>query len=195
MKHYTLVLFLSISFLSCSDALTKEEIERYTEKGNLIVTSAAGELSGNLMSKMKEGGIPVAVEFCSEKALPITKEISDNYSVQIKRTSLKWRNPLNTPTENELFVIKEFQKELGRSELLKAKVRLDQNGTPHYYAPILIEKKCLMCHGTLNKELSRAADSIIKSYYPEDLATGFSEGDLRGIWSISFEKHSKSYPQ
>ena len=65
-------------------------------------------------------------------------------------------------------------------------VELDQLGKPHYYAPILFEKKCLMCHGTVDRELTKKADSIIKSFYPNDLATGFSEGDLRGIWSISF---------
>jgi len=31
-------------------------------------------------------------------------------------------------------------------------------------------------------------DSIIKKLYPFDIATGYSEGDLRGIWSITFLK-------
>ena len=191
MKQYTILLFLSISFFSCSNDLSKEEVEHYTAKGNLIVTKTAGELSGNLMSKMKEGGIPLAVEYCNTAALPLTSKISDNHGVQIKRTSLKSRNVLNNPTENEVFVIKEFQNELNKGESLKPKVRSDQNANPHYYAPILVEQKCLMCHGTINKEVSRATDSIIKSYYPEDLATGFHEGDLRGIWSISFGKSLK----
>ena len=191
MKRYTFLLLLSIILFSCSDSLSEKEIKHFREKGNLIVKKTAEELSENLMSKMKEGGIPEAVDFCSQKALHITKKISDNQGALIKRTSLKSRNTLNTPTENELFVIKEFQNKLNNGESLKPQVHLGQNGNPLYYAPILIEKKCLMCHGTLNKELSKSTDSIIKSYYQYDMATGYSEGDLRGIWSISFIK-SKS---
>jgi len=34
--------------------------------------------------------------------------------------------------------------------------------------------------------VSKPTDSLIKTLYPNDLATGYKVGDLRGIWSIQF---------
>lgn len=186
MIRYVFLLLLSIVLYSCSKKLTKKEAELFKERGNLIVQKTAKELSGNLMSKMKEGGIPLAVEYCNTAAIPLTSKVSEAEKVTIKRTSLKTRNPLNKPNEEELKVLKKYSSRINKNASLEAIIELDESGKPHYYAPILVEKKCLMCHGSLDKEVSKQADSIIKSFYPNDLATGFSEGDLRGIWSISF---------
>ena len=64
---------------------------------------------------------------------------------------------------------------------------MDKYGGPHFYAPIFLQQKCLACHGEIGKNVNAETDSIIKSIYPYDAATGFKEGDLRGIWSIAFE--------
>ena len=188
MRRYTFILLLSVALFSCSDTLSKKEIKLFTEKGDLIAKQTSEELSGKLMSKMKEGGLPLALEYCNTAALPLTQQMSDQQGVLIKRASLKTRNPLNKPSDAEIIILKEFQANIDQGISLEPKVELDHNGMPNYYAPILVEKKCLSCHGTLDKELSRPADSIIKSYYPNDMATGFTEGDLRGIWSIAFPK-------
>ena len=186
-KIFLLFLFFIILY-SCNTTLSEKEVAAYKEKGLTISKSTGKELSGILMTKMKEGGISQAITFCNVTAIPITQQMSENYDVTIKRTSLKTRNPLNAPAENERFILKEFDA-VKRNELpLESKVLLDVDGNPHYYAPIFVENKCLICHGTLGKELSKTTDSIIKSHYPNDLAIGFKEGDLRGIWSISFAK-------
>jgi hypothetical protein len=174
--------------MSCQTSLSEKETKLYLEKGLLVSKSTGKELSETLSNKMKSGGVIEAVEFCNVAALPLTQQMSDRHEVLIKRTSLKTRNPLNKPTQNELLILKEFQLNLDKGISLEPKIVLGQNGTPNYYAPILVQKKCLKCHGTLNKELSKSTDSIIKSYYLNDMATGYSEGDLRGIWSISFTK-------
>ncbi|UCE93630.1 MAG: DUF3365 domain-containing protein [Flavobacteriaceae bacterium] len=186
MIRYVFLLLLSMALFSCSKTLTRKEAELFKERGDQIVQKTTAELSGNLTSKMKEGGIPLAVEYCNTAALPLTSKISEAEKVSIKRTSLKTRNPLNDPSEEELKVLKKFSSRIKKNASPEPIVQIDQSGKPHYYAPILVEKKCLMCHGTVDKELSKNADSIIKSFYPNDLAVGFKEGDLRGIWSISF---------
>ena len=188
MQRLTFLFLLTILLASCQASLSDKEVTAYKEKGLLISKSTGKELSETLTSKMKSGGIIEAVEFCNTAALPLTQQMSDKHGVFIKRTSLKTRNPLNKPSDSEILVLNEFQANLDQGIALEPKVQLDQNGIPNYYAPILVDKKCLSCHGTLDQELSRPADSIIKSHYPNDLATGYHEGDLRGIWSISFAK-------
>ena len=186
MRRLFIPFLLLILLNSCKTSLSDKEAEVYQGKGLLIARSTGSELSTTLTNRMKSGGLVESVEFCNIAALPITKHMSDTYGVAIKRTSLKIRNSLNKPSEDEILILKEFQVNLDRDIPLEPVVQLDQKGDPSYYAPILVEKKCLICHGTLDQELSRSADSIIKSYYPNDLATAYQEGDLRGMWSISF---------
>ncbi|MGI9532174.1 Tll0287-like domain-containing protein [Lutimonas sp.] len=185
MKPSILIFLLAGIVFSCKDTVSQKEAE---EKGHLIVASTAKELSENLMSKMKEGGIPLAIAYCNAEAIPITDKMSESNNVYIKRTSLKIRNPLNKPSEIEKTALTKFQTDHKNGKTLQAIVNFENEGV-YYFSPILMEKKCLMCHGTPGKELSKSADSIIKSNYPDDLATGYKEGELRGMWSLSFPKN------
>ena len=178
--------FLILLLSSCEPSLSEKEIRQYREQGDEIVKSASEKLSGTLMSKMKEGGALEAIGFCNQSALPITKKMAAYHGVEIKRTSLKIRNPENLPNEEELKVLHYYEDKLSEGKTLNPLVSLDPSGKPNYYAPIRVEQKCLMCHGTPKQELSSSIDSILKVKYPEDLAVRYREGDLRGIWSISF---------
>lgn len=182
------LLFIGIAVLcfGCQRSLSEKEVEEYTEMGMKISQETYQKLSGALMEKMKAGGIPEAVKYCNAAALPLTQEISEAHNVHVKRTALRTRNQSNSPNEEELRILNYYKDLADKKQDLTPLVQLDQNGNPHYYAPIILQKKCLSCHGRLDKEVSRAADSIIKSYYPNDMALGFQENDLRGIWSISF---------
>ena len=187
LKRSIALIAVVLVLYSCESGLTEQQKEEYVQQGNEIVASAGQKLSSTLTIKIQEGGIPGAVEFCNQSALPITSKMSAYHRAEIKRTSLKFRNPQNAPTEEETEVLKHFSEALSQGDSLRPVVQLEKDGQPHYYAPILTQKKCLMCHGELNRELSVAVDSIIKSRYPEDLATGYKEGDLRGMWSVTFE--------
>ena len=176
---------------SCSKSLSKKEIEQYTGKGKEIAQATAKKLGGNLVKKMKAGGTEKAIPFCNTKADPLTKEMSKKYNVDIKRTSHKLRNEINSPNKEETKIINRYKSLFDEGKPLKPIVELDKSGKPHFYAPIKLQKKCLTCHGSLTEDINVKTDSIIKSYYPKDLAVGFKEGDLRGIWSITFKSEVK----
>lgn len=180
-------LFLFLFLFSCKPSVSEQDIESIKAKGAEISKSTGKKLAGTLMEKIKSGGIPEAIDFCNTAAIPLTDKVADSFKVNIKRTSLKTRNPKNKPSEKELAILKKYEADLIKGTGLEAIVETT-DGNSQYYSPIIIESKCLMCHGTLDKELSRPIDSIIKIKYPEDLATGYKEGDLRGMWSISFRK-------
>jgi len=47
---------------------------------------------------------------------------------------------------------------------------------------------CLQCHGTLDQDLKRETYKTIKGLYPNDKGIGYDVNEVRGIWSITFDK-------
>ena len=91
------------------------------------------------------------------------------------------------PSKKELDILDEFHKMKIEGKQLTPIVELDAANKKHFYAPIIMKPNCLVCHGTINETVNIKTDSIIKSLYPNDKAIGYAEGDLRGIWSITFK--------
>jgi len=178
--------FAAILFLSCQKDLTDKQKEEYAIKGKEIAQSTVKKLGSNLMKHMKEGGPQQAIPFCNTAANPLTKEVAEKYNVSIKRTSHKIRNENNKPNEKEDEILNQYLASLLKGEKLKPIVSKDQGGKVHFYAPMKLEAKCMACHGTVGKEVTIKTDSILKSLYPNDKATGFKVGDLRGIVNITF---------
>ena len=183
-----LIFAIVISFFSCNSKLSEKEKIEYTVKGKEIAQATFDALSTQLITKMKAGGPAEAVPFCNVKAAPITKLLSEKYNVVIKRTSDKLRSCDNEPSVRELEIINNYQNLLAQGKELQPIVELDSTKAKHFYAPIIIKANCLVCHGKVNETMSVKTDSIIKLTYPFDIATGYNEGDVRGVWSIIFNK-------
>lgn len=175
-------------FASCQEGLSTKEKENYTAKGKEIAQATFKRMAGEVEKNMKEGGVSQAAPFCNAHASDLTVEMEEKYNVTIKRTSQKLRNEANAPTEEELLVLKQFETSINDGIALKPNVTLDEKGLPHFYAPILLKDKCVACHGVLGETMKHETDSIIKVLYPNDKAVGFKEGDLRGMWSITFKE-------
>ncbi len=182
---FTTVLFL----LSCNTNQPKNTVdEKVTDtaslmaRGDSIATGVQGVLMANVMQAMKSGGPVYAVTFCNEQAMPLTDSLSKKYNCEIKRVSDKFRNPANKPTETELEIWKNISSSLAVTPVISL-----ENGHIVYYKPIKIAMPtCLKCHGTPGVDIDTKTLEIIQQKYPEDLATGYKEGDLRGMWKIVF---------
>ena len=108
------------------------------------------------------------------------------HQVIIKRTSHKLRNPKNEPNDAERAVINQYLELQDQQKMMEPIVQKDKDGYIHFYAPIKIKKKCLQCHGKSGEEIKDVVLQKIQARYPHDQATGFKEGELRGIWDIKF---------
>lgn len=182
------ILVFAVTLFSCGNEFSEKEKKEYTVKGKEIAQASFNELSSNLMTQMKAGGPVKAIPFCKEQALPILAELSKKYDATIKRSSDQLRSCKIEPTLRELDVIHLYKELASEKKELKPIVEIDENNKKHFYAPIIVQAKCLACHGKVNETMSVKTDSIIKSIYPFDIATGYSEGDVRGVWSITFNK-------
>ncbi len=158
------------------------------EQGDQIAAQAQQALSSQLKAAMSTGGPQQAITFCNAAAINITDTLSGEFQVKIKRTSLKLRNPQNQPNQIEKAALKEFQESLGDSMVMEPKViHLAQEVL--FAKPILINNPlCLTCHGSKGTQIGEETVQLLEHLYPNDAAYDFQMGDLRGMWSITFDK-------
>lgn len=163
--------------------LNGKEAEPYMEKGRKVSAATFALLSSTLKSKLESVGPLEAVSYCNTAAMALTDSIAKAENVSVKRTSLKWRNPSNKPTEWEEKILKLFESQKERGEELFPKVFRFSDAKTVYVSPILMLPLCTKCHG---KSIDSGLQEKLKTLYPNDMATGYEAGDLRGIWSITF---------
>lgn len=145
-------------------------------------------LRGALQEAVEKGGAVGALDVCNVEALPLTKTISTEEGVIIGRTSLRVRNPANASDDWERARLAEFAtrkaagEDLGAMEVWEV---VDDNAghkTFRYLKAIGTAPMCLQCHGP---ELAADVAAAVKKLYPDDAATGFAVGDLRGAFTVS----------
>ena len=174
-------LFLSATLLSAaSDAEIKQEAKD-------AIMKLKSTLQTQLKANLKKGGPLQAANFCSRKAQAITHEINVSFAKEttVHRTSLHYRNSENSPKSDEREVLEAMQKDFDAGKTLpNLIVKKIYDDTYKVYKPIYINKGvCLKCHGDIST-LDKNAYSAIKENYPQDKATGYKMGDLRGAFVV-----------
>jgi hypothetical protein len=137
-------------------------------------------LSARLLDEMKKGGPARALGVCRDEAQTLTAEIARVQGARVGRTSDRLRNPGNAaPSWAERFV----EAGAGRKAVSVEAVVLDLGDRVGVLRPIPTAAPCLQCHGRAER-LSPDVRAFLKAAYPQDRATGFVAGDLRGfIWA------------
>ena len=162
----------------------------YNERGLKYALSTKAVLGKNLMGKIQKEGTLAALNFCNEKAYPLTDSMAVYHKATIKRVSDKPRN-----SKNKASLIEE-----GYINIFKEGIKLNKEPEPivvesaenvNFYYPIKTNSMCLQCHGKPSTDIKANTLAQINKLYPKDLATGYSENQVRGIWSITFNKKNK----
>lgn len=166
-----------------------EIVNKVHEIGNLIALSTKKTLGKNLQKALQDGGVENAVEFCKLNATPLVDSLSDQFDAVIRRVSLKARNPNDEPNDLEKQLLEAYAYQWNDSIPLNPNVQAIEEDRYLFTKPIFVDNAlCLSCHGTYDNGLLKESDDFIKSKYPDDQATGYQIGDLRGIWSIIISK-------
>ncbi len=145
------------------------------------------QLGKNLINAIQEKGTVGAVRFCNLRAIKLTDSMAIVNKAKIKRVSDKPRNPDNRANDKELGYIKRFKQMVGNGTEINPMVE-EENGQVHFYYPITTNTMCLQCHGTPKGEVSLETLATLRKLYPADLALGYGVNEVRGVWSITFEK-------
>jgi hypothetical protein len=155
-----------------------------TTRSRALATQFQDKLRSQLMAALKAGGPLLALDVCQKAAPTIAHEVGDQAGAKIWRVSLKARNPRGMPDVWERTVLQRFAARRTAGEDPATIETFAQTSTGfRYMKAIPMAEPCAQCHGT-NVALEVAAK--IAALYPQDQATGFVPGGLRGAVSITW---------
>lgn len=134
-----------------------------------------GKLSGRLMQVMGEQGPAAAIAVCQKEAKQIAADVGEQQQLMIGRTGVRLRNPTNQPPD--------WAKSLTENRTDTPTFVSLTNGNAAALLPIKLQVQCLMCHGP-KEQIDPGVLEQLQKLYPDDQATGFQEGELRGWFWI-----------
>jgi len=169
----------------------------HDERGELIdeareaVRELQQQVGGELRREYERSGTLRSVMVCKYLAPEVSSTVSRKYGAQVKRVSLRVRNPaLGTADAWEQDVLLEFDRRLAHGE--KADhidfaeiVKEPQGRYFRYMKAIPVSDLCMNCHGAKDA-MTAATQAQLATEYPYDKATGYQLGDVRG--AVSFKK-------
>jgi hypothetical protein len=179
-QYLSIICGLLASFTICADG--NEQLVNETRDA---IKALGSELKATLQSSLKSEGPIKAMSVCNVKAPQLAQKVSTEKGMEVGRTSLKTRNPLNAPDPWELSVLEQFEHRKAEGEALKSIeyseiVQHNGNRVFRYMKAIPTDDVCLTCHG---KHIPESLSAQLQKLYPDDQATGFSKGDIRGAFT------------
>ncbi len=165
-----------------ADKNMSTEVDTRLIHSRQAVKMFADALMAELKFALGEGGPGRAIKVCNIEAPQIAKDVSDAHRWQVGRTSLRYRNPDNVPDAWEEVVLRQFEQRLAQGEDIKKMEYAEETDAGYRYMKAIPTKPlCLTCHGD---NLGEEVQATLNELYPDDNATGFKVGDIRGAFSI-----------
>ena len=151
-----------------------------------VSNQLAEKVRGLLLQEIEKGGFSSAVRVCSETAQEITLQFNAQTGHDVRRISLKYRNPKNVPDAYEQRKLEEFNILNQKKELSNEYSEIvEEQGKKYlrYLRPLIVAPLCITCHGS-KENIPQEVKAILAERYPDDRATGFLVGDVRGAISV-----------
>jgi hypothetical protein len=182
-----LVLLATVAAAPPADTTTVTSDDTAIALSRALAAQFQQELGGALQSAIKTQGNAGAVTACATIAPEVADRLSAQSGASVRRTALRNRNPLAVPDAHERAAMTAL-----------ASAPLDSAGKPaetaswtglgpeqrfRYIRAIPTAEMCLSCHGT---NIAPDVAAAIVATYPDDKATGFAPGSMRGAFSISW---------
>lgn len=185
MKRFFLCLGVTALALNCNAAAqTGKDAETGAAAAKAAIKELAGALQTELKGAMQAGGPVAAIGVCNTRAIPLTEKAATNHDMVLSRVSLKNRNPANMPNSWQTTVLEDFEQQRAAGKDVTALTWSETVSTAdgrefRFMKAIPTGKICLQCHG---EKLAPEVSAVVSQLYPQDRATGFSEGDIRGAF-------------
>jgi hypothetical protein len=153
------------------------------EHADEAATSLTADLFTELARVVTRDSSAEAVDACGDVARRLTERATARWGIRVHRTSLRLRSPMNAPDAYERRVLEEWARPGGKAEPHAEVVPTGDGGYElRYLRPIILQPVCMTCHGR-REDIPPVLRAAIEARYPDDQATGFRIGDVRGAVS------------
>ena len=151
-----------------------------TAKAEQAMNELQQALLAKLKTTMESGGPAAAVEVCRTEARAIAETVAKKQGIELGRTSHRVRNPANAPRPWARAIVEGSAGVKSAAERIRV---VDLGERVGVLRPIGTADMCTRCHGA-EGDVRRNLGGALAAAYPQDRATGFSPGDLRGwMWA------------
>ena len=157
---------------------------RLAADAQIIVKRFGSMLKPRLLEAMASGGPGHAVDVCAIEAPKIAADLGQETGWIVKRVSLKPRNLANASADAfEARILRKFdqRQQAGESPATISHAEMI-NGQFRFMKAQGTEALGLSCHG---ESVTPSVLKVIAEHYPEDVATGYSLGQVRGAFSLT----------
>lgn len=183
-----IVLALPALLAGCASGPSAEQQAALVADARKATGTLVQRLGGELKAALGEKGPDGAIGVCKERAPLIATEVSKQTGFTVTRVSPKNRNPAGVPDAWEAEAQAGLEKRLAGGEKPETldtwQIVSTPGGKQFRYAKALpVQPVCLTCHG----DPAAIPDSVkarVAAEYPQDKATGYGPGMVRGIVSI-----------
>jgi len=169
-----IVVLIAVAVISGAALANEDELAR----GAALLSPLKNDLKQALVAGLETGPVN-AITVCRDQAPMIASALSVD-GVEMGRSSHRLRNPANLAPDWVSAVLETYQ--ANATDRTPQLVRLEDDRLG-YIEPIMLQGMCVVCHG---KVLAPEVVEQISESYPEDRATGFEVGDLRGVYWVEF---------
>jgi hypothetical protein len=184
--------FLGVLLLTVAGIAGAQSAPPSTIDASLVQSTRgiAGELLGQLGQKLKAAmstdGPVAAVSVCKESAPAIARQLSIANDAKVTRVGTRVRNQnMGIPNAWQKEALTQFEARLSQGEKAADieywQVADNGHGKSElrYAKAIAIQPQCLSCHGSA-QDIAAPLTEKLRIEYPNDQATGYSVGQLRG---------------
>lgn len=151
-----------------------------------IAMDLMNQLGQKLKGALTNEGPVAAVSVCKEAAPAIAKGLSAQHGAQVTRVGTRVRNPkMGVPNSWQKEALAGFDARITKGEkpadleYWKVVEGTDGKRELHYAKAIVTQPLCVTCHGN-PEDIPAPLMEKIRAEYPDDQATGYSVGKLRG---------------
>jgi hypothetical protein len=184
--------FLGVLLLTFTGMAVAQSTPPSTIDASLVQSTRgiAGDLLGQLGQKLKSAmstdGPVAAVSVCKESAPAIARQLSIANDAKVTRVGTRVRNQnMGIPNAWQKEALTQFEARLAQGEKAADieywQVADNGHGKSElrYAKAIAVQPQCLSCHGSAQDIAAPLAEKL-RIEYPNDQATGYSVGQLRG---------------
>ncbi|MCZ7562223.1 MAG: DUF3365 domain-containing protein [Burkholderiaceae bacterium] len=156
----------------------------YLDQARNLAATVPANLLTVLTDELNRSGPAGAIEVCREKAPQMARAASERSGWNVRRASLRNRNPKGVPDAWERAALERFDTQAAAgaaAPTLETWQVVDEGGRQVFrYAKALpTQPLCVQCHGSVDK-LSEPVKAKLQALYPADRATGYQPGQIRG---------------